>query len=400
MVHARPAWKTAERMFEQSTRTRLDEGVVGDPPSDSSITAPADEQSGRTAEGGTGVVVSQAGGRSGQSVHGMRVAAAAALVLFAAAVVVAVVEIVLEFPRGLVVVALLVAGLCRGVARGSPAGPRPACPSLRRGAAARRSGRRRGHGGALRCRSRRRRAPAGERVGRQAGVRGPRGAPRRRPARARDRGVEPAVGRGQGRQQRPRRRRTRARDRADRAEARRRPRATGARRRGARGRRARGGGRRRNPGTRGVDRCGARPAVRLHPGRHPQPLRARPGSRSRRRRRRPRRVRRRRRAPRRPGRGQRSRVRQQRVARALRRGGTTRGVPRREAAHHPRHRARRARPAAEWVDERVGLARRGRHRQRVGGDDPGLEQRLPPRARHRIGHAAADRRAASWVWRC
>ena len=46
---------------------------------------------------------------------------------------------------------------------------------------------------------------------------------------------------------------------------------------------------------------------------------------------------------RRPRRGQRARVRQQRLARPLRRGGPARGLPRREAAHDPRHRARRPR---------------------------------------------------------
>ena len=43
---------------------------------------------------------------------------------------------------------------------------------------------------------------------------------------------------------------------------------------------------------------------------------------------------------RRPGRGQRARVRQQRLARALRRGGPARGLPRREAADAARHGAR------------------------------------------------------------
>ena len=63
-----------------------------------------------------------------------------------------------------------------------------------------------------------------------------------------------------------------------------------------------------------------RAALRVRPRRHAQPLRARPRRRPRRRRRRARRVRRRRRARRGPRRGQRARVRQQRLARALRRG--------------------------------------------------------------------------------
>ena len=50
-------------------------------------------------------------------------------------------------------------------------------------------------------------------------------------------------------------------------------------RRGRWRRRARRRRRRRHPGARSVDRSRARPAVCLHPGRHAQPLRARPGSR-------------------------------------------------------------------------------------------------------------------------
>ena len=122
----------------------------------------------------------------------------------------------------------------------------------------------------------------------------------------------------------------------------------------ARRRRAGDGGRRRLAGDRRRDRGGARPALRVRAGGHAQPLRARPRRRSRRRRRRARRVRRRRRAPRGPGGGQRARVRQQRLARALRRGGPAQGLPRREAAHAARHGARgararrdRARPALD-----------------------------------------------------
>ena len=109
-------------------------------------------------------------------------------------------------------------------------------------------------------------------------------------------------------------------DRADRAQARRRPRDARPGGRGARRRRARDGRRRRLAGDRRGDRRRARAALRVRPRRHAQPLRARPRRRPRRRRRRARRVCRRRRAHRRPGRGQRSRVRQQRLARALRRG--------------------------------------------------------------------------------
>ena len=113
--------------------------------------------------------------------------------------------------------------------------------------------------------------------------------------------------------------------------------------RSPRRRRAGDGRRRRLAGDRRGDRRRARPALRLHPGRHAQPLRARPRRRPRRCRRRARRLRRRRRAARRPRRGQRARVRQQRLARALRRGRPARRLPRRQAAHDPRHPARRAR---------------------------------------------------------
>ena len=133
----------------------------------------------------------------------------------------------------------------------------------------------------------------------------------------------------------------------------------------ARRRRARDGRRRRLAGDRRGDRRRARPAVRLHPGGHAQPLRARPRRRPRRRRRRPRRVRRRRRAPRRPGRGQRPRVRQQRLARALRRGGPARGLSRREAAHAARHACRTCSgPRASGA--RPALDRPGRPRAPLG----------------------------------
>ncbi len=80
-------------------------------------------------------------------------------------------------------------------------------------------------------------------------------------------------------------------------------------------------------------------AVLVRAGRDAQPLRARPRRRPRRRGGRPRFVRGRRRANRGPGRGQRTRVRQQRLARGLCRGRAARGLSRREAAHAARHRA-------------------------------------------------------------
>ncbi len=94
---------------------------------------------------------------------------------------------------------------------------------------------------------------------------------------------------------------------------------------------------------------------------------------------------------RRPGRGQRARVRQQRLARALRRGRPARGLSRREAAHAARHGARRARPRSggeldlRWTGP-------GGHEHRVGRRGAGLQQPLPARPRGRLGHAAADRR--------
>ncbi len=159
--------------------------------------------------------------------------------------------------------------------------------------------------------------------------------------------LEPALGRRQGRALPPARRGPQARDRADRAEAGRRPQRARAAPRSPRRRRPGDGRRRRVAGDRRHARRTRGPAVRVHPGGHAQPLRARPRRRPRRRRRRARRVRRRRGAPRRPRRGQRPGVRQQRLARALRRGGAGGGLPRREAAHDLRlDPRRRSGPAA------------------------------------------------------
>ena len=157
-------------------------------------------------------------------------------------------------------------------------------------------------------------------------------------------------------------------------------------------RRAGDGGRRRLAGDRRRDRRRARPALRLHPGRHPQPLRPRPRGRPRRRGRRPRRLRRRRRAPRRPGRGQRPGVRQQRLARGVRRGRAARGLPRREAADAARHDARR-RSAPSGERPRPALAR-----GRAATSTRGGAAVLVSNNRYRLGRAIgsgtrpADRR--------
>ena len=89
--------------------------------------------------------------------------------------------------------------------------------------------------------------------------------------------LQPEVRGRKGGEVPPRRRGAEARDRADRAHARHRPgaaRAGGGRRRGGR---AGDGRRRRLAGGRRLGRLGARAALLLHPGRHPQPLRARSG---------------------------------------------------------------------------------------------------------------------------
>ena len=67
------------------------------------------------------------------------------------------------------------------------------------------------------------------------------------------------------------------------------------------------------------------------------------------------------------------------------------GLPRREAPHAARHRARRARArTATGLDLRWTRPRRAR--APLGRRDPRLQQPLPARPRGRLGHAAADRR--------
>ena len=203
--------------------------------------------------------------------------------------------------------------------------------------------------------------------------------------------LQPEVGRRQGGALQTRRRGAQAWDRADRARPALGPRGARPRRAGSRRRRARDGRRRRLAGDRRGDRRRARPALRVHPGRYAQPLRARSRRRPRRRRRRAGRVRRRRGAGRGPRRGQRSCVRQQRLARPLRRGRPASGVPRREDPHAARHRARRARPR-QRREARPALQRPGRADAPLGRHGAGLQQPLPARPRDRLGHAAADRR--------
>ena len=106
-----------------------------------------------------------------------------------------------------------------------------------------------------------------------------------------------------------------------RAEPGRRSREADPRRRRARRRRTRRGGRGRYAGHRGDGGRRAQPALRVHPRRHAQPLCPRPRRGSERRGRGARRVRQRGGARRRSGRGQRTRIRQQRVVGAVRGGG-------------------------------------------------------------------------------
>ena len=137
------------------------------------------------------------------------------------------------------------------------------------------------------------------------------------------------------------------------------------------------------------------------PGGHAQPLRARPRRRPRRRRRRARRVRRRRRAPRRPGRGQRAGVRQQRLARALRRGRPARGLPRGEAAHAAGHdargarpRRRRARPALERARAGTSTARAPRSSSRTTATGSAVRSARAPARGSTTGCSGSRSRAA------
>ena len=90
------------------------------------------------------------------------------------------------------------------------------------------------------------------------------------------------------------------------------------------------------------------------------------------------------------GRRQRPRVRQQRLARAVRRGRPARRLPRSQAADDPRHAARGARPGRRGPRPALDRARWQRTFRRRR--DPRLQQPLPARPRGRLGHAPVHRR--------
>ena len=84
------------------------------------------------------------------------------------------------------------------------------------------------------------------------------------------------------------------------------------------------------------------------------------------------------------------RVRQQRLARPLRRCRPARGLSRGEAPDDARRRPRCARPRRSRARSALDGAQRAR--ARFGSRDPGLEQPLPAGPRRRLGHAPDDRR--------
>ena len=234
----------------------------------------------------------------------------------------------------------------------------------------------------------------------QAVVREPRIVVRRAGRRGRGGGADhqPQVRGREGRALPTRGRGPPARDRAGDPRAGRRPAAAGRGRRRPRRTGDRDGGRRRLPGT-GRDGGGAPGrAPRVHPGRNPQPLRARPRARPRRRRRRARRLHRRARAADRPRAGQRPRVRQQRLAGRVREGGPVPGLSRRQAADVGRDAARPARPGGAPIDLEFTTPDGTSY-----ADAPlraRLEQPLPAHQPGGSGHAgAAGRRRAGRVRR-
>ena len=162
-------------------------------------------------------------------------------------------------------------------------------------------------------------------------------------------------------------------------------------RRGRSRRRGRAGG----GGRRWVAGDASRAAALAHdlpfvcvPAGNPQPLRPRPRPRSGRSNRRPRRPQRWRRGPDRRRGGERPRLSQQRLARHLRRGDSSRGVSRREGPHVGRDRAHRPRPGRR--DLRTGRRRRPRRQPYRSGDRARVEQ--PLRARAGRSRAAPVRR--------
>ena len=137
-----------------------------------------------------------------------------------------------------------------------------------------------------------------------------------------------------------------------------------------------------------LDRCRARPSLRVHPIRHAKPLRARSRGRSRRRRGRARCIRQWRRAPGRPRRSQRAGLREQRLDGRLRRGGSALRLQGGKDQDGARHRARghgprRVRPGPAMDGTRRGLASRRRR-------DHGFEQPVPARTDSRIRHPPCD----------
>ena len=333
--------------------------------------------------------------RSGRELNpGQRVAAIAALVLAPAVLILALTIVVTEFPRGLivlgcVVVAIVAAlyGLMRtGFARLLGLGV-ALVALIAQGVLLITDGDHLVEAIAIVARSRR------GHLRREDGLPSS-GAPAPG-ARSRTSGaaLQPEVGRRQGRALLARRRGGQARHRVRRAHPRCGP---GAARQGrgcGRRRRAGDGGRRRVSGGRRIDCLRAGPALRLHSRRHPKPLCARSRGRPRRRRRRAGRARRGRRAPRGPRRGQRSRLRQQRLPGALRRGGAARRIPRREDSNDPEHGPRGARPRQRGAGP--GLDRAGGRAGAVRGGALDLEQPLPARPRGRLGHPAQDRRGGA-----
>ena len=205
--------------------------------------------------------------------------------------------------------------------------------------------------------------------------------------------LQSQVGRRQGGEVLARHRGAGARHRGNRARSRPGPREDRPGRRRPRRRRARHGRRRRLAGDRRDDRRRARPSLRVHPVRHAKPLRPRSRGRSRRRRRRARRIRGRRRAPRRSRRGERAGIRQQRLARRLRRGGPAFRLPGREAPHAARHGAGRAR--ARRFGARPALDRAERTGAQRGRRDHGFEQPLPAWTDGRLRNPPCDRRRSA-----
>ena len=213
------------------------------------------------------------------------------------------------------------------------------------------------------------------------------------PPEACDRGVEPELGRRQGRQQQPRRRGARARDRADRAEARRRPRAAGARRgrppEPTRSRRRAATAPRRSSRRSPPSTTCRSPASRPAPATTSRSISGSTATTSS--------------APSTRSSTGASAASTWPRSTAACSSTTCRSGIYAEAVQREGYRDAKLRTILDTVpdvlgsrpsevDERPGLARRGRHRPRVGGGDPRIEQPLPLRPRRRLGHPAAHGR--------